>query len=317
MSIKEDFMALDRSKIEQAREMENKKKQEDSAENTQNGVMARLRSLLFAAASDEPLDLSMFSSEEIQLLESIQDLSEVQLDEDGKLVRIPHSDDAAGKSAANPTEESVAQLSAIRDALARTREARKRHYDSDKDMVLVRLETAQATSSEVYISAKQLHGQVVGTAVGREGFGPARKVWVMSESGNRMEDVICQLGYSVLSRSCNGFITELTIFAPVLPAWTLSSYMWGNAETEDADDPVRRAYLAMVAQAKLTGLQVKIVPSQCATESAQSMADAICQECFCELFSKDIVEQAQQAEKILEESTQSLIGADQNQAPKS
>ena len=63
MSIKEDFMALDRSKIEQAREMENKKKQEDSAENTQNGVMARLRSLLFAAASDEPLDLSMFSNQ--------------------------------------------------------------------------------------------------------------------------------------------------------------------------------------------------------------------------------------------------------------
>lgn len=305
MSIKEDFQALDATKMEQARMLEQEEKAKLEESNAQQGsVIARIKSLL---GGDDTIDLSLFSDDEIELLEKIDDISELMLDDTGHLIQAPKNpsaEEGTGQNAISQElrEEQNKQLSAIRQALARTRAAQKKVvHPKDDTMEIIRLEKQAATEARAYLAVKQIPPMNTCAIVGNDGFGANRSVWSLCESGNDFEELICQIGYTLLGRySTGGFISKLTVFAPTMAAYVLARYVWAGLPDYEAEtDPVKKAFAAMAAQAKFSGLDVDVIPTECPTEHGQMMADLMARECMANLTSYHIVSEAEQAERIV------------------
>lgn len=192
--------------------------------------------------------------------------------------------------------------SAIRQALARTRAAQKKVvHPKDDTMEIIRLEKQAATEARAYLAVKQIPPMNTCAIVGNDGFGANRSVWSLCESGNDFEELICRIGYTLLGRySTGGFISKLTVFAPTMAAYVLARYVWAGLPDYEAEtDPVKKAFAAMAAQAKFSGLDVDVIPTECPTEHGQMMADLMARECMANLTSYHIVSEAEQAERIV------------------
>lgn len=306
MSIKEEFLALDATKIAQARKLEmDEKAKREAADEQQNVVMARIKSLL---GGGDAIDLSLFDDDEIELLESVEDFSELSIDESGHLVRAPKNmTPVQSENKDEEIAEQKEQLSAIRQALARTRTSKTVvDYNRDDKMEIIRVENQSATEARAYISTMQISNLVVCAVVGNEGFGTSRSVWAHCETGENLEELICRIGYTLVGRySSVGFISKLTVYAPTMAAFTLAQYVWsGLMDYEAESNPVKSAFAAMVAQAKLAGLDIDIIPSACPTEHGQMIADSLARDAMANLTSYHVVSEAENVERLVASVTQ-------------